>query len=66
MFFSKNDKDSHQQCNFFCDFDEKRNGFLIVLGLFLKTTRTFIKIATFLLILMKYELVSNTFVLDVL
>ena len=39
MFFSKNDKDSHQKCSFFYDFDEKRNGFLIVFVFFLKNDK---------------------------
>ncbi len=38
---SKNETDSHQKCYFFCDVDEKRNGFLIVLCVSLKNDKEF-------------------------
>ena len=53
VFFLKNDKDSHQKCSFFYDFDEKRNVFLTVSVFFLKTIRILIKIEIVLVILMK-------------
>ena len=39
VFFSKNDKDSHEKCSFFYDFDEKRHGFLLFLILVLENDK---------------------------